>query len=168
MRCQLHLVAATLISLVAAACTGGRWELMRADRLSDGVPILAVHLTDKKHGWALTPGELAKFSDQGNEWIPILSNPNGDRAFYSLVFVSPNTGFIVGAQKRSNGFTPLILQTIDGGATWQDRYVDVAPVRDIHMPHSLNAIGFCGTDVGYAVGDGLIIRTTDGGKTWDT
>jgi photosystem II stability/assembly factor-like uncharacterized protein len=173
MKHQAHILAILLFSGLALCSHGtsvstGKWDLVSSDVVSDGVPILALHFHDKNDGFALTPSELAILADQGNKWTTILSNPNGDRAFYSLVFVKRNTGFIVGAQKRSDGFAPLILQTADGGTTWEDRYVDVPSVKNIHTPHSLNAITFCGGNIGWAVGDGLIVGTTDGGKTWNT
>lgn len=163
-------ILAALVSI--AACTNatwsnGKWESVRADSLSDGVPILALYFIDMDRGWALTPGELLKLSDRGNKWTTTLSNADGNRVFYALALVDAMTGFIVGAQKRNDGFAPLILQTTDAGSSWQERAINVPPVKDIHVPHGLHGISFCNANVGWAVGDGLIVRTADGGRTWD-
>lgn len=173
MRHPAHTIVIALTAFLIACSLGkseshGKWELVRSDSVSDGVPILAIQFLDTNHGWAITPGELLKFSAQGNDWKPILSNDNADRAFYSLAFVNATKGVIVGAQKRADGFSPLILQTTDEGASWQERSLNVAPVKDIHTPHGLHGVSFCNGDVGWAVGDGLIVRTTDSGKTWET
>jgi photosystem II stability/assembly factor-like uncharacterized protein len=167
-RCPFYVVVASLISLLAVACASGRWELLRADSLSDGVPILALYFSDKDHGWAVTPGELLKLAHSGSEWLPVLSNTGIERTFESLVFTSPANGVIVGSKHSSDGFTSLVLRTTDGGLTWEERPVNVSPVKDIHMPHGLHGLSFCNANVGWAVGNGLIIRTTDQGKTWDT
>jgi photosystem II stability/assembly factor-like uncharacterized protein len=173
MRHHAHTIVIALTAFLIACSLGkseshGKWELVRSDSVSEGVPILAIQFVDKNHGWAITPGELLKFSSEGNDWKPILSNDNADRAFYSMTFVGAKKGVIVGAQKRGDGFTSLILQTTDDGVSWQERPVNVAPVKDIHIPHGLHGVSFCNGDVGWGVGDGLIVRTTDSGKTWET
>lgn len=141
---------------------------MSYDTLSDGVPILALHFSDKEHGWAIDPGEVLKLSNEGKNWIPILTDTVADRTFRSLSFTSSENGIVVGSQKRGDGYTALILQTNDGGLTWEERPTNVSPVKDIHVPHGLHGITFCNAEVGWAVGEGLILRTKDGGKTWDT
>jgi photosystem II stability/assembly factor-like uncharacterized protein len=170
---QACIITAALLSLFAACShdkleSHGKWDLVRSDSLSDGVPILALYFSDKDHGWAVHPGAVLKLSNNGNDWVPVLTDTVAERTFNSLSFTSSEHGIVVGSQKRSDGYTPLILETNDGGVTWQERPTNVPPVKDIHEPHGLHGISFCNADVGWAVGQGLILRTTDGGKTWDT
>jgi len=75
--------------------------------------------------------------------------PAGDD-LYAVSFVDAQNGWAVGDFGN-------ILNTTDGGATWQLGILDVA----------LFGVKFISTQVGWAVGDGgVIIRTTDGGETW--
>src|ERR1700752_2938947 len=84
-RRQAVALVATAASLLAIACRSGRWQIVRTDTLSDGVPLLALYFTDKDHGWAITPGELLKLNNTG-EWVSVLSNNDLERSFESLVF----------------------------------------------------------------------------------
>ncbi len=59
------------------------------------------------------------------------------------------------------GYDAAILQTSDGGNSWQVRHFDAEaqPLYDLH---------FISADVAVAVGGrGLVLRTTDGGATWE-
>jgi photosystem II stability/assembly factor-like uncharacterized protein len=164
-RCSVFLALAMVF--LNYACRNTKWELIRTDSLSDGVMIEALVFTDTNLGWALTPGELLRLSDKGTTWSTILSNPGTERTFYSLAFTSPSTGFIVGAQRKADAYTGLILRTTDSGNTWQESSLNLASVTDIHIPHGLHSISFCSPNVGWAVGSDLIVGTTDGGKSWE-
>jgi len=167
MKSRIFAIVSTAILLVAIACTSGRWKLVRTDTLSDGVPILALYFNDKDHGWAITPGELLKLNNTG-EWVSVLSNNDLERSFESLVFTGARNGVIVGSKQSEAGFAALVLRTTDGGKTWEDRPVNVVPARDMRTPHSLHNVAFCDPGVGWAVGDGIIIKTMDQGETWET
>ncbi len=75
-------------------------------------------------------------------------------------FVNEREGWAVG----SKGYPPHsgIIHTEDGGQTWV--------VQDsLTYPGALYGVTFLDTLKGFAVGDsGLILRTFDGGKTWDS
>lgn len=73
-------------------------------------------------------------------------------------FVSSTTGFIAG-----NG---LMLNTTDGGTTWEECDISAANDQYDQTPN-INAVDFVDTSTGYAAGrDATIIKTTDGGTTW--
>jgi len=66
----------------------------------------------------------------------------------------------------SSGTPALILKTIDGGATWQEKY------RNTDTTYFLDAMGFFGTE-GWILGDPiknkfLLLLTPDRGKTWNS
>ena len=71
----------------------------------------------------------------------------------SVFFTDANTGHIVGAE--------TILKTTNAGVTWTSTYVN----------YHLFSVCFPDSNTGYAVGaegsNGIIIKTTDGGTTWN-
>jgi len=153
----------TIFLLGWSACSTGKWELVSTDHISDGVPIESLTFSKDGQGWSLTPGELLRFT-KGN-WTTVLSNQNNERVFYSFVFSSDLHGIVVGGQKKNGLYTVLILQTTDGGVTWQERPTDVKGDPDIHNMSLLQSISLCGTS-GWAVGQNLILHTSDDGQTW--
>lgn len=88
---------------------------------------------------------------------------NGD--INDIYFLNENIGYAVGGVKHESGF---ILQTKDGGNTWQEMvYPQVYSNSDLPLIW-LQAIDFYNENVGQAVGSGgKIARTEDGGKTWE-
>lgn len=154
---------AVLFLLGWSACSTGKWELVSADGISDGVPIESLTFSKDGQGWSLTPGELLRFT-KGN-WTTVLANTTNERVFYSFAFSSDMHGIVIGGQKKNGLYTILILQTSDGGVTWQERTTDVKGEPDIHNMPLLQSISLCGTS-GWAVGQSLILHTSDGGRTW--
>ena len=88
---------------------------------------------------------------------------------YSVYFVNASVGWVVGA-----GGGGIILKTIDGGTNW---------IPQNGEKHQLYSVYFPDTSVGWAVGSdsppivtgnedpnaiGIILKTTNGGTTWDT
>jgi photosystem II stability/assembly factor-like uncharacterized protein len=162
-------IAATLLAgaIISVACSNSRWQLVHTDNLSDGVPILAIYLFDKTQGFAVTPGQLLKFSAADPDWIPVLSTAESERTFESLAFSEFRTGVIVGTKRERGTFGPLVLRTDDAGKTWDEKPLTIEPVRDPHLPHALHSVSFCDTRVVWAVGDGLIVKSIDQGASWE-
>ena len=75
-------------------------------------------------------------------------------AFHKVYFVDEHNGWILGSTRKESS----ILQSIDGGETWQQRY---------RCSEGLFNIKFANRSVGWVVGsNGSIFRTTDGGANW--
>lgn len=84
---------------------------------------------------------------------PINSSNYIHSPLYGTFFVSPQTGWVVGA----NG---TILKTIDGGASWFPQQSGTT--------NTLNDVYFANDSVGYIVGElGTIIVTYNGGVKWN-
>jgi len=86
-------------------------------------------------------------------WQPVplatRSNP------LALAFTDANHGFLVGSNR-------LILETEDGGASWEERSLDLPPEENFR----LISIDFQG-DEGWIVGQpGLLLHSTDRGQSW--
>jgi photosystem II stability/assembly factor-like uncharacterized protein len=165
--------AVLLLGLICVGCgpsNRGKWELIHNENFPHAAAFDPIFFNDKGEGWVLAWAELDKVRDKGKTWTPVLTNQNGDsgKAFYSFTFRTAKVGFVVGTQKKGAGYTVLILQTSDGGETWQDRPADVKPESDFNKAPRLQGVTFCGDKSGWAVGEHLILHTIDGGQTWQT
>ena len=87
--------------------------------------------------------------DAGETWSPPASSVTTD--LNDVRFVSPLSGLAVG----DDG---LILSTTNGGATWAK--VESGVTED------LQDIEFVDTTIGWIVGGSTVLRTDDGGTTW--
>ena len=67
-----------------------------------------------------------------------------------IVFTNTTTGFIVVQQGR-------IKKTVNSGVTWTDVYTGTTTLSEMH---------FVDANIGYAVGNALVIKTIDGGQNW--
>jgi photosystem II stability/assembly factor-like uncharacterized protein len=67
----------------------------------------------------------------------------------------PNHGWLVGKNAT-------VLETTDGGQTWQQRSLELGE----SITYSFNSVSFAG-DEGWVTGQpGILLHTTDGGQTW--
>jgi photosystem II stability/assembly factor-like uncharacterized protein len=70
----------------------------------------------------------------------------------------PYAGFLLGTRQT-------LLETFDGGKTWEPR--SVAAAQDEGFNFRFNSISFSG-DEGWIVGKpAILLHTTDGGKNWE-
>jgi photosystem II stability/assembly factor-like uncharacterized protein len=157
-----------IANLMSENSRHSEWELIHRDRFAHAAGIDSVFFNDSGNGWALTYATLFKLSDQGKTWTPVLTNEESVRAYYGVSFASVNVGTVVGAQKLGDLFTVLILQTSDGGKTWEERPVDVPGDTEIKKGPELFSVTFCGEKSGWAVGRDLILHTSDGGYSWQS
>lgn len=68
------------------------------------------------------------------------------------------TGFLLGTRQT-------LLETLDGGKTWQPREITAA--RDEGFNYRFNSISFSGNE-GWIVGKpAILLHTSDGGKNWE-
>ena len=128
---------------------------------------------DSEHGWAATEDGLLRTNDGGENWTwSALPELGEDRFIEGVFFADTQKGWAVGGQAYQEGdewtdpveaCCGFILGTIDGGATWSFVEND--------LPGELHRIAFSG-QLGLAVGGGadtgLLMRTEDGGTSWNT
>ncbi|MDQ2999829.1 MAG: YCF48-related protein [Fibrobacterota bacterium] len=119
-------------------------------------------------GWAVGKNPILKTLNGGKTW-KAMTEATGDY-LYSVFFTNEDTGWVVGYH--------TLLKTIDGGTTWNPQSI----VNCCDRGFTLNSVYFIRGDTGYAVGKefiaidlgqfeppiGLILKTTDGGVTWNS
>ena len=116
----------------------------------------SVHFTDSSNGWIVGDrGTILHTINGGDSWAEQTSGVN--KPLQSVHFIDNNNGWIVG-----DGGT--MLHTINGGTTWTPQTNGVSG--------NLNSVHFTDSSNGWAVGNvapfnAIILRTTDGGTTWD-
>ena len=150
-----------LAAIGVASCAISNWRLVSSESRLHTLRFSSLFFTDSDNGLALTLSELVGTSDGGKTWNKRFASD--DQLFHSMKFVTPTTGFIVGV--KGKGFkNALILRTDDSGKTWHEITPDL-PKTDSESP--LYSSSFCNPQVGWVVGSDLILRTTNGGQSWE-
>lgn len=147
--------------LVRTKNGGESWEILLPDTLATTTHLYGVYFINWNKGFAV--GQLAtnkdviyKTLDGGLTWA-VRSNI-ASNAWRAVKFSTPNKGIIVGTKLKA-------LYTVDGGETW-----NLATFKNV--PASLASadlrdVAFLNESVAVAVGNKIILKTTDGGATWN-
>lgn len=127
---------------------GGRTWLLST---SVSGTVYDVDMVDVNTAFACGFGEVRKTTNGGQTWtsqpIPLFGN------FVGIDFVSPTTGWVVGAEGS-------VYKTTDGGSSW---------VRQRHDTSKFfTGVSFVSASEGWVSGNSTILHTTDGGVTWLT
>ncbi len=123
----------------------------------------SVSFTDANNGWACGySGKIIHTSDGGENWA--LQNSPTTYYLNSIFFVDSLQGWAAGGTSGtfpSYIHTRIILNTTNGGATWNTQYVQ--SYEDV-----LYSISFVDDMNGFATGEGgVFMHTTNGGINWD-
>ena len=106
-------------------------------------------------GYALTRGMCMKTTDGGNHWFVTDTALVSSGGMFSILedafFFSADTGFIVGWYNGFSGYTT------NGGESWTDQLLS---------NNQWYSIDFPSRDIGYLVGWSQLMKTSDGGQTW--
>jgi photosystem II stability/assembly factor-like uncharacterized protein len=96
-------------------------------------------------------------------WEVVYGNPSTAIGPMTMHFASPDTGFVGGAV--------IFDITVDGGKTWRPANYKFETIPMDGPTWCIYKIEFWGSKIGYARGyDGgksLLLKTTDGGATWE-
>jgi photosystem II stability/assembly factor-like uncharacterized protein len=110
------------------------------------------HVTGKK---ILVSGGswLYQTTDAGVNWTGSQDTVSYDGFF----FTSPSTGYAAGWD-GTFAYRGVISKTTDGGATWSRYFLgNYSVLSNVHFPSA---------NVGYAVGNNRVIKTTNAGNSW--
>ena len=104
-----------------------------------------------------TNGLMMKTIDQGFSWTELCTGSHA--TIYDICFADPQNGWAAGFGSPSR-----LTHSSNGGITWEESFNPIfdklSTIRSIRFGDPLN---------GLIVGDGgPVLRTVDGGQTWDT
>jgi photosystem II stability/assembly factor-like uncharacterized protein len=106
-------------------------------------------------GMLPTGSALLTTDDDGATWHPIWRGYPDSAGIVDIDFISDGQGWMLLGDGE-------LLQTVDGGRTWQHKSTLSSESADGSF--SLN---FADAETGFIVGrDGLVLKTGDGGQTW--
>ena len=139
---------------------GANWIVQNSNVIFDLYDIAHVASDDF---WAVGSLTLLKSTDDGSTWEPNNSGTIPTPSLMDITFVNDSLGFAV-------GYGAAILRTTNGGDSWEYRrrnpeyYVE----EWFTKVQFLNAdTGFCVGQHGITPGTGVILKTIDGGETWE-
>ena len=110
--------------------------------------------------WALG-SQLWHSSDGGGHWTAY-PTPPGSR---DLDFVDPLHGWLIGGDTANSDQPKRIYATTDGGATWQ---MQAYPGDSSAYGPEFEQIVFVDDQHGWVTGEDVLLRTTNGGATWES
>lgn len=124
--------------------------------------LMGVCFVNASKGWIVTERTNILFTDDGGKnWS--IQFKDEDYVLKAVSFCDPNNGWAVG----EFGYT---YHTKDGGATWEKQFGKFGmseETGDIESEPMLFSVVAVNPQTAWAVGiEGLVINTTDGGKTW--
>ena len=131
---------------------GTTWETLKSGTENN---LNSVYFINKYIGYAVgDEGTIIKTIDGGATWTPLISGTDDPLGF--VQFTDENNGYAVTTYIDGG----KVLKTIDGGKTWNFILKDVFPSR-------FESGYFFDNNNGFIVGrDGIIKKTSNGGKTW--
>lgn len=159
-------------TIVHSTNGGKTWEYQQSGLTTD---LFSVWAKTPETAWAVgNQGVVIHTVDGGKSWKKVQVGKN--YLFNDICFLSATEGWLVGEFSS-------ILHTTDGGTTWQRVYGGEPPPLDFSKVdkntrvdadfgieeevYTLNSIYFSDLQHGWSVGEmGLIVATTDGGRTW--
>ena len=128
-------------------------------KINDHVIKKVFFINDQIGFVAISNDTLLKTSDGCKSFTRSLTDSSA--IFEDIQFVSGNVGFVI---DRNN----YVFKTVDGGESWEKIKIDIsgAYLRDIKCLNQDTLFVAAGGDA--QIKGGFIIRSTDGGRTWDT
>lgn len=132
---------------------GLSWLLIQS---SSNTNLEHIKFINKNIGFIIgNPGTILKTIDGGQNWIALNCDYTGQ--LIDIQTFNQDTINILGNKLVENGYQSVLLETKDGGLTWQEKFKD-----------NLNAfftMYFINNKIGFLAND-KIYKTIDGGITW--
>ncbi len=130
--------------------------------------LTSVYFLNQNEGWITGTGTFAydinvilHTTNGGDLWETQYSE-SGEWYFHALkdiAFLDSENGWAVGGSQHAPPQEPILLFTEDGGESWDD--------YSYLTDKSLSAVCFIDQENGWIAGYETILKTTDGGQTWN-
>jgi Photosynthesis system II assembly factor YCF48 len=148
--------AVSQATILATTDGGAHWRAQLSGKLN----LTSVDFVSRLDGWAVGTTSLLATTDGGAHWTAL---PEPCQVIRSVHFISPATGFAVAGGQNVGGADPevpdlggVVLTTSDGGHTW----------HPLAAPANAQTVCFSDPTHGWLGADGLLYRSSDGGKKW--
>jgi photosystem II stability/assembly factor-like uncharacterized protein len=149
--------------------------------VSDLGPIVGIQFLDATSGWALTAERLVWTDAGGASWRTITPTWANGLDLLTAFFLDPRTGWLVAANLPGDGRPTELtaFRTVDGGTTWQGSTMGSVSVQQSEDGTGPMNLSFVDGRHGWLrvtsrlpgqraeEETGTLLRTTDGGKTWE-
>ena len=144
-------------SIFKTVDAGQNWNIVFTDTNPNIFPVggRKLDFVDAQSGLALTQaGEIITTTDGGNTWNYSVIPPD-TLGVVDFDFVSVSTGYAISLKPTTGGQISFIHKTVDGGQSWMLQYIDSLQI--------LRSISAASADVAYAIGDSILLATSNGG-----
>ncbi len=166
---------------------GNSWSILSLTAMGVMNGIMDIYFKDANNGWVVGMdtntfasgvyhGRIAKTTDGGNTWTPVLTTPIVTSYFWKMAWPSTNVGY-VSLQQNGTYSNVVFYKTVDGGNTWVSNGIPLVSVGlyTNGATFYLQGIGFVSTNEGWIGGasgtpsyTNSFLHTTDGGVTWNS
>jgi len=121
-------------------------------------------------GWyGADTARFFKSTNKGITWQTRYIDTNLATNLVDVVFISPDTGFASGGISVGNNLISkysVILKTTDGGVNWQRVFIDTIAGGRIWKLQAITKQVLVGSVESYTVDSVCMVKSTDGGNTW--
>jgi hypothetical protein len=154
--------------LFSTTDAGSTWKPSRSPRAM----LTWISFSTLRDGWGLADDALWSTTDSGATWKRVATPTPAAMA----CFVSARSGWIVNTSRVTA--SPVISETVDGGATWSNRQIPAALERRTGLPPYYEPTLSCSSPTtiwvlivpagaGYAGGEAYgVYDSSNGGRTW--
>jgi photosystem II stability/assembly factor-like uncharacterized protein len=159
-----------VLNLARRSSEGTPGNTLHPSKLEGGSgSLISLHMIDLTTGWALSEHAILRTTDGGLQWKNV-TPPHTVLTRESIAeFLTASLTWV--ATPQTNGTTAQVWRTIDGGQTWQQSTVQsplfVKQITFIDAQHGWILSGKKNAAVA-AAEIAQILRTIDGGKTWQS
>lgn len=164
---------------------GTNWTTVNLTAMGVMNGLMDVYFRDPLNGWVVGMdtntfaagcastyyGRIARTTDGGATWTPVVTTPISCSYFWKLSWPSTNIGYC--ALQQNGSFNNVVFyKTTDGGNNWVSNGIPLASVGLGSSAFYLQGLGFVSTNEGWIGGASGIgfapsfLHTTDGGANW--
>ncbi|MDB6121201.1 MAG: Immunoglobulin I-set domain protein [Pedosphaera sp.] len=164
---------------------GTNWNMVNLTAMGVMNGIMDIYFKDPLNGWVVgmdtnqysasgNPpyhGRIAKTTDGGNTWTPVVTTTISNCYFWKISWPSTNVGYV--ALQQNGAYSSFVFyKTVDGGNNWVSNGIPVSSVG--RSDFYLQGLAFVTPDEGWIGGassstppySSTFLHTTDGGVTW--